>query len=238
MGALLVGCAEPTLAPPLASSSDPQAESAEATSHSNGEALDDLKAISRFELTISIDEPLTAGVPVRVGYTATAHLGTARAVLEPQAPDVQLARRTNWQNASPAPRQKVAPVEHLIVSAPANATLRQNAVLTFEKPGFYRLIATATAPDERPLTADGYVNNFAYKEIWVLVTEKGGQVLPEFDRSVFGDSLQVAPGPFRRRGRTQPGDTSSGTTAHRSLSPSTSATRTTIPNTINGYVLY
>lgn len=238
MGTLLVACTEPTRPVPFPSAGNSSTGPSSTSSRSDGNTLNDLEAIPRFEITLSVDGSLKPGVPVRVAYGATARLGTARAVLELQAPDVQLARSTDWRNARPKPRQQVAPLGRMVASAAANATLRQSTVLTFEKPGFYRLIATAAAPEEGPLAAGGYVNNFAYKEIWVLISERGGEVFPEFDHRVFGDSLQVAPGPFRLRARAQADAGSTGTTAKRSLIPSAGPSLTTIPNTINGYVLY
>jgi len=76
-------------------------------------------------------------------------------------------------------------------------TVNRTKRIMIEEPGYYRILATAHAP-EAPATAENgkWIDNFTSEILWVYVSETGGRITDRFTPDVLPDDARKQPGPL------------------------------------------
>jgi hypothetical protein len=79
----------------------------------------------------------------------------------------------------------------------SSQTLQQQTTVHIKEPGYYQVIASASAENGDVRTKNGeWIKNTASQSVWLWVTEAGGKVTKQFDRSLFPDGARQQPGPL------------------------------------------
>lgn len=187
--------------PPTAPPGNGPSAALAAASSAGGGAESHEGTVDRFALELGAAGALRPGVPLRITATARALLPTADAEISLAAPEIASARGSGWSPRAYRAAPTGAPVPALERSRGALArggTRTLGATFSVGAPGYYRVVAVAAPAGAEPnVIAGRIVQNAAHRQLWLWVTEAGGRITPEFDASLFGDTLLAQPGPFR-----------------------------------------
>jgi len=70
--------------------------------------------------------------------------------------------------------------------------------ITVQKPGYYRVVVGAVQRSAEPGVVDGqWVRNADYRELWLLIDERGGRLVDTFNPALLPDSVARQPGVYR-----------------------------------------
>lgn len=90
-------------------------------------------------------------------------------------------------------------LSHSSAGLPLGSVRRLDPVLTFDRPGYYRVVVRAESKGPLLAKADTAVLDNNYELLWILVDEKGGRLTPGFDSTVIDSDhrpLYGSYGPF------------------------------------------
>lgn len=197
LGALASACTDNAIVGPTPPQSDLRRSESSASDDKG-----DIRGVARFSIELRATGPFAPRAPITLEYSVTANLPTPNAEITLQLPDVQLARANRWRAAPvhAALRARLAPEFEFSKPMTQGEILTQRRTITIQEPGYYRVIATANAPNSKLFVPDvGLVQSFAYREIWILVDKSGGRVTSDYDASVFPDNVRELPGVRRIR---------------------------------------
>lgn len=181
-------------------------DSATGPSYSTGQsrqpAVRDMPSIDRFALSISAEGTFKPGEAIRIVVEASSNLPTEAAELKVILPEVELARRSAWDEGftfdSDGDRLPPSHVRTL-TALPQVGAIRDVVTVTIPAPGYYRAVAVLRSAQAEPLVFAGrWLQNQSVTEIWLLVTEDGGSATTEFEPNRIPEGQIRNPGPFRR----------------------------------------
>jgi len=146
------------------------------------------------KLDIQMDGPLTPGGDVRLSVEARGDLPTEQTHLRLTLPELSAmsAEKTQIRAGKPLPAQGSW------TQAVGNGqSLQRQTTVRLEEPGYYQVIASASAENADLRTKSGeWIKNTASRSIWLWVSDAGGKVTEQFDRSLFPDEARQQPGPL------------------------------------------
>lgn len=153
--------------------------------------------VGRFSVDLRVVGDLRLGTPVTLEYTVTANVSTANARIALSAPDVDVAALNAWRprgRARPAD-ERVPEKDGMTMSLAAGQSVTRRTHLSIQSAGYYRVIVTASAPDEPILIAAlGPVQNFERAEVGIFLDEGGSRVTQGFDPALLPDTLRRVAG--------------------------------------------
>lgn len=159
------------------------------------------RSIPRFDVAMNIAGSFRPGADIQVRLVSRALLPTREATLEIQMPELEAARLSGFDESFRLPVNRPLAREatrRQPMGQGSEVTLGERVLIP--EPGYYRVVGYVQQGPEDALRHDGqFVRDAALVQKWVWIDEKGGKVTERFERSLFPDSLRVAPGPFRPR---------------------------------------
>lgn len=180
----------------------------------------EVEVVDRFHLVIRATGAFRPGTPIEITVDAGANLTTDAVQLRVTVPEIELAKLTSWGDGFSYETDRVLPAA--LATQPAHMdrgeTTSETTVVTPLAPGYYRAVATINSTITQPLTHEGrWIRNSAVAEVWLLVTDVGGEWTAEFDRARIPDGQRQQPGPFKRQTgqRRDPGGQQQGQTRGR-----------------------
>ena len=162
-----------------------------------------IRVIDRFDIDLSAHGPLRPGQPIRVSARVTAGLPTAGARIDLTLPDLEVERHIRKSGRRPAAGVRLDAAAEWEGSLRAQQAIEVGTVITIPEPGYYRVVATASAPGAERFHEPGAgpaIRDVAVEELWLLVDEKGGAIHGRRRLAELPLDVERAPGAFRRRG--------------------------------------
>jgi len=155
---------------------------------------------------VAVSGPLTPGAPVAITLTVRALLPTRPAVISVSLPDLWYYE---WRRQHPGASdigQRPTPVGEWSVALDSGQVFTRTVSVVIPYAGYYRISLQARGPDG--MVRGTPVQQYAGEQVWLLVDECGGRVLPGMSLR----DLTVAPierarpniGPFHVHGRLRP----------------------------------
>ena len=159
----------------------------------------DLVSTPRFRVDIQISGMPRLRQPFHVSATTTGAVGTSDVHVTLYAPEIITAIGSDWRHGVIASSEDFAVHRTRGIVRPST-TLKQEAILTIEAPGYYRILTTARTATgkQQPSTRNADVlEDFSYLEKWVLIDETGSTITDQFEPGLLPDSVIKQPGVFR-----------------------------------------
>ena len=168
----------------------------------------DILAQPRFALDVKVSGQLVPGQPITIEATTRAVFPAAAVQLRIATPEIDAARSSGWGSDFQVPVEQEPPAENQTeIALSRGASHTQSATVEVAAPGYYRVVASASAVRKDREFANGQdIQDLVVKELWLLVTPQGGRITETFDPSVFPDSVLRQPGPFRSASAVAPAE--------------------------------
>jgi hypothetical protein len=171
-----------------------------------GTGTTDISSVQRFDVDLSVDGSLRPGTPIQLRLSARNTLEPTPATVRITLPEAALLQRARGKQKGKQPRVSVEMNETLSSAVEVNQhmgsgqTVNRTKRVTIEEPGYYRVLATAHAPDA-PITAkDGrWIDNLTSRVLWIYLSEEGGQITDRFNPDLLPDDARKQPGPLTMR---------------------------------------
>lgn len=146
----------------------------------SGNRVEEDPVVPALDLDIKINGAFKPGKPLHVTVKARAAVDVNDATISVLAPDMDRAPvRTLDPKFS---QQRLQPQLKRAYRGGRNSTFTERVTLYPQVPGYYRIGLTAEALGDVPAYVDGSrVNPVSAREVWVLITNRGGVVTEHFD---------------------------------------------------------
>lgn len=165
----------------------------------------DLAVARRFDLDLNVSGSLKQGEPLNIKLKVRNMLDAEKVEIKLLLPEAALARKAKQRYGSSktiaVPIGEPLPSELAVEGRIENGQhLMRTAKVQIAEPGYYRMLATAHAPDGASVTDGGrWIDNFDSKTLWLWIDEDGGRVTERFDLSLFPEGARQQPGPLTLR---------------------------------------
>lgn len=165
----------------------------------------DIPTLDRYRIAVRTDGPIRAGTPLRIVVEGVANIPSPATEVSVTLPEVTLtnmaARPEEFSYRVGTPL--LPSFRRTVSGLTRGGAVRGDFVVHVPAPGYYRVVAVM-----RPTVDAGHrfaghsLRNSASEELWLLVTDSVGRVLPTFDPALIPPGFVRSPGPFRRHART------------------------------------
>jgi hypothetical protein len=156
--------------------------------------------VNRFEIGLEVSGALRPGAAIALRATARANLETADAIMWIVMPEAEFGREASWRFAGTPTGVPFRPIASLRRAFQESGVASQVATITIPVPGYYRVMAAIKSDAVPPASVHAeIVQDFAYRELWLLIDEDGGRVTESFDTSLLPPGADDSPGPFRQK---------------------------------------
>lgn len=166
----------------------------------------------RVSLSLEAEGAITRGEPVRFNVVASGNRGSVSSSVELHIPELEALRYSGPGKAYRAPLGRALPKAGVWSLGGLGRGARQSrsASEVFSVPGYYQVIATASANPGRRSQDDRFISDRTTVTKWLLVTEDGGQMTDDFQSELIPAGMQIGGGPFRAIERRTPPARSAG----------------------------
>ena len=146
------------------------------------------------KLDIQVKGPLTPGSNVHLSVEARGDLPAEQTHLRLTLPELSALNIKKAQLTTGKPLPAQGSWRQAVGSG---QTLQRQTTTRINEPGYYQVIASASAENAELQTESGeWIKNTASRSIWLWVSDAGGKVTETFDRSLFPDGARQQPGPL------------------------------------------
>ncbi|MCU0649792.1 MAG: hypothetical protein MUF00_17515 [Gemmatimonadaceae bacterium] len=161
----------------------------------------DVASQARFVVKIDVRGTLRPGAPVRVRVTYTGVVPTREMTASVSMPEVEIARLNGWRAGVAPVARSLSRLAEVVRPIDVGEHVVLEHEVTIQRAGYYRVAATARAAgNEAPIGPAGLLRDAEYREVWLLIDERGGRITPTFEPALLGDSVHAQPGVLRPRG--------------------------------------
>ena len=146
------------------------------------------------KLGVQVDGPLTPGSDVHLSVEARGDLPAEQTHLRLTFPELSALNAKKAQIRAGKPLRAQGSWRQAVGNG---QSLRRQTTIRLEEPGYYQVIASASAENADLRTKSGeWIKNTASRSIWLWISDAGGKVTETFDRSLFPDGARQQPGPL------------------------------------------
>lgn len=192
---LLAGCGqEPTVFPTAVNRTREIAE------RQNGVADRGRKVVRPLTVEAHVVGSISTSTPIVIDIAVRATMPVEDAAISVTLPEVEIAREHGWASSPVSVGERIGPIMSLRHSMAASEVTMLRPTVSIPKPGYYRVVIRAVAnpksmPEDRE--SGDLVQTEVVRELWLLVTERGGRVTDKFDPSLLPPGVDDAQaGPF------------------------------------------
>lgn len=167
---------------------------------------DQIKIVKRFAIQLDASGAFRPGLPIDLTARVAAPFGATNAVIAVAAPEMEAAKASGWREDFRLPENvRIASVATWSNSIARGASNAYTATIRPERPGYYRVVVTASEAEHQIAHEDGkIIDDMVAAEFWLHVSNDGGGLHSKPDLSVFPEGSTRTLGPFRAARRSSP----------------------------------
>ncbi len=156
----------------------------------------DMPMMERFSLTLTAKGAFRPGVPIVIHADIVGNLATDDAEVRVVLPEVEFETLNGWVQARGRPvHTKLKAREESRIALAAGERKQVSSTVSIPMAGYYRVVVSVSQKSREPVTFDGrWVKSVAFRELWLFISESGGQATTVFDASLTADSISLEPG--------------------------------------------
>lgn len=162
----------------------------------------DMPVTDRFTLDLAAEGSFQPNQPVNLRVRVSGITDVPNARLRMVLPEVSAARTSGWGSEFRYPvNVRAEPTLTHTLNISHGSNYDYSVRVQVPAPGYYHVVVTLQAPDDLPRVEDGsWTRNTIVREAWLLITNEGGGLTSEFERSNIPSPYIGEGGPFRRPG--------------------------------------
>lgn len=172
----------------------------------------DIRSIDRYSLDIQGAKSIGLNEPTTITVTATSLLESEETELKVILPELNAMERE--RNKLGGVNRIKIPLSQELASEKATSPqmgktqkLNKKTTINVTEPGYYAIYTTVKQKEQegrKPISINGkWINDFAFKQLWVWVDSTQTILTNEFDNKLFPPGVVPQPGPFVRSDEEQ-----------------------------------